>query len=421
MAKKATSNITAKTSKGTAQKNVANRNTPPNIVLQTVIEQKLQVQRIRQNIQAWRLAVTAAENPYQPQRYNLLQTYMDVVLDAHVSACFMQRKNMVMGMEFEVVQGDDRNEELTKMCNKKWFSEFVGHAFDSIPYGFSLVQFDTLINDEFKCVDLVDRIFVKPEFSLVVPTYSAIDGVNFTEPPYSDWCIGVGEKKDLGLLMKVAPLAIWKKNALAAWADFQEIFGAPLRIGKTNLKDSETADNMEKMLRGMGVSAYGMFDTDDVVELIETKRADAYMVFDQMIARCNSEISKLILGQTGTMDEKSFVGSAEVHERILSQGLKADKRLILNALNKQLIPMLEGLGFKFGDFRFDVVEEDEMTLEEKAKIDIEFIKTGMFTMAPEYIKKKYGTELIPIAQPDPNAGDGEAAKNLDKKLKNLYS
>lgn len=415
----ANKNITAKTSKGTSKTNVANKNTPPNIVLKNTIDHKLQVQRIRQNIQVWRNAVTAAENPYSPQRYSLLQTYMDVVIDAHVSACFMQRKNMVMGLEFEVVKGSTKNEELTKMCEKKWFSDFIGHAFDSIPYGFSLVQFDTLIDDEFKCVELVDRNFVKPEFSLVVPTYSAIEGINFTEPPYSDWAIGVGEKKDLGLLMKVAPLAIWKKNALAAWADFQNIFGSPLRIGKTNLKDSETADNMENMLKNMGVAAYGMFDTDDVIELIETKRTDAYMVFDQMLIRCNSEISKLILGQTGTMDEKSFVGSAEVHERILAQGLKADKRLMLNALNKQLIPMLEGLGFNFGDFRFNVVKEDVLTLEEKAKIDIEFLKTGLYTMDPKVIKEKYGTELIPIEQKE-DVDDKDAAKNLNKKLKNLY-
>lgn len=412
-------NITAKTSKGTKETNVADKNTPPNIILKSIVDHQIQVQRIRQNIQLWRLGVTAAENPTNPQRYNLLQTYMDVVLDSHVSACLMQRKNMVMGLEFEVVKDGTRNDELSKMCHKKWFSDFIGHVFDSITYGFSLIQFDTLINDEFKCVELVDRMFVKPEFSVVVPTYSAIDGVNFTEPPFSDWCIGVGEKKDLGLLMKVAPLAIWKKNALAAWADFQEIFGAPLRIGKTNLKDSETADNMEKMLKGMGVSAYGMFDTDDVIELIETKRTDAYMVFDQMIIRCNSEISKLILGQTGTMDEKSFVGSAEVHERILKQGLKADKRLILNALNKQLIPMMEGLGFNFGDFKFDVVKEDQLTLEEKAKIDIEFIKTGLFTMDPKVIKEKYGSELIPIEQ-KPEVDNQDAVNNLNKKLKNLY-
>jgi hypothetical protein len=213
-------------------------------------------------------------------------------------------------------------------------------------------------------------------------------------------------------------LAIWKKNALAAWADFQEIFGSPLRIGKTNLKDGETADNMEKMLKNMGVAAYGMFDTDDVIELVETKRSDAYQVFDQMLVRCNSEISKLILGQTGTMDEKSFVGSAEVHERILQMGLKADKRLILNVLNKQLIPMLEGLGFVFGDFKFNVVKEDALTLEEKAKIDIEFLKTGLFTMDPKVIKEKYGSELIPVVQ---NTVDPVATKKLNEKLKNIYS
>jgi Protein of unknown function (DUF935). len=59
------------------------------------------------------------------------------------------------------------------------------------------------------------------------------------------------------------------------------------------------------------------FDTDDLIELVESNRSDAYNVFDMMIQRCNSEISKLILGQTGTLDEKAYVGSAEVQERVL--------------------------------------------------------------------------------------------------------
>ncbi|MFK5282397.1 hypothetical protein ACI3PL_22835, partial [Lacticaseibacillus paracasei] len=89
--------------------------------------------------------------------------------------------------------------------------------------------------------------------------------VDYTELPYSDWCIGVGQKRDLGLLLKITPLVIWKKNALGAWAEFIEKFGSPIRIGKTDSNDLQSVNNMENMLKNMGVASWGLFKTDDLI------------------------------------------------------------------------------------------------------------------------------------------------------------
>jgi len=37
-------------------------------------------------------------------------------------------------------------------------------------------------------------------------------------------------------------------------------------------------------------------------------------------------------------------------------------------------------------------------LEQKGKFDIELLKTGKFTFTPEYIKEKYGTEVIEVKE-----------------------
>ena len=66
-----------------------------------------------------------------------------------------------------------------------------------------------------------------PEFSLVREnTATVTDGKHFDESPYNNWCIGVGEKKDLGLLMYLCAIRYLEENALAAWAEFAEIFRA---------------------------------------------------------------------------------------------------------------------------------------------------------------------------------------------------
>jgi len=230
-----------------------------------------QVYRVRQDILKWRNAITAAESIQNPQRYYLYQVYNDVVLDAHLTACIQQRKNLTLSTSFCVVDKNGKEDEKkTELIETKWFRDFLDLSLDSIFYGHSLIQFDSLVNDNFNEVNLVPRQFVKPEFSIVTKNWGDTVGINYKEAPFNEFCIGVGKPRDLGLLNKVAPLVIWKKNALSAWAQHQEIFGSPIRIGKTSSRDKKTTDNMDNMLKNMGVAAWGRFDTSDIIELIES-------------------------------------------------------------------------------------------------------------------------------------------------------
>lgn len=370
-------------------------------IMEKIAKFHSQIYRVRQDIGKLKSAITIAENVQNPNRYLLLQTYNDVVLDNHLSACIMQRKNLTLCRGFKVVDkaGND-NEDLTALLKSKWFRQFLNHSLDSIFWGYSLIQFNELEAFNFKSVKLVPRQYVKPEFSVVVDNWGAMEGVNYKESPYKEWCIGVGENDDLGLLMKLSFLAIWKKNAIGAWAEYQEIFGSPMRIGKTGKRDKETRQNMEAMLQNMGTAAWGLFDIDDTIELISTGQSDSFQVFDQLITRCNSEMAKLILGQTATTDEKSFVGSAEVQERILNQVGENDEYFICSVLNDQLLPMLIDLGFGFKGYKIIAIEDDELTLQDRSKIDLELLK--YYDIPADYIEKLYGTPVEKKAVPIDN-------------------
>lgn len=388
-------------------------NRPVNADIRKRITTPTQLYRTRQDIATWRAAVTAAESIHNPQRYMLYKCYNDVVLDAHLTAAINQRKALTLAKEFEVELNDEESEEYEYIVNQKWFYDFVNYALDSKFYGYSLIQFDSVIDNVFKAVELVPREYVKPEFHIVTNNYSVNYGTDYLENPYRNWCIGIGEPRDLGLIMKAAPLVIWKKNAMGAWSEFVEVFGTPLRIGKTNVRDEETRSNMENMLKNMGVAAYGVFDTDDLIELIESNRSDAHQVYNEMISRCNSEISKLILGQTSTLDEKSFVGSAEVHERILDNIGYQDEIFIENVLNTQLVPMMQRLGLLPEGIKICIKSEENITLEQQAKIDIELLKSGKYKFSPEYLKEKYGSDVIEINE----VGSVQDIKN---RLNNIY-
>ena len=380
----------------------------------SVISNNYQLYRIRTDLESYRNAVIAAESIINPQRYRLYQVYKSCELDAHLSACVQQRKNLILCRDYEVKdKNGDENEEKTKIIKAKWFRDLLVYAIDSLFWSHSLVQLDDIVDDKYKCVDLIPRIYVKPEKHIVTTDPTSITGQDYLEKPFSDWCIGIGSSTDLGLYLKAAPLVIWKKNAIGAWAEFIEKFGSPIRIGKTDNNDLEAVNNMENMLRNLGQSAWGVFRTDDIIELIESANRDSFQVYDMMIQRCNSEISKLILGQTGTMDEKAYVGSAEVQERVLEYLSDTDEYFINGVLNDQLVPLMIKHGLLADGDHIYSEEDTDLTIQEKAKIDIDFINTGKFTMDVEYIKEKYNTDLIPVS-------DSSNIGVVKNKLEELY-
>ena len=373
--------------------------------------------RIRTDLLRYRNAVNYAEQPTNPQRFDLYMVYNQVVVDAHVTAAITQRKNLTLQKEWYVYNQDEtENDEKTKLIRTKWFLDFISLCLDSLFYGHSLIQFESIIKlngvEQFKCVELVPRINVKPEFHIVTNSYAALEGTDYLELPYSNWCIGVGDRLDLGLLMKIAPLQIWKKNALGAWAEYSEKFGTPIRILYSDSYDKDTQAKENEMVTKMGTSFAAIIGTDQKFDIKEFNGSDAYQVFDMMIQRCNSEISKLILGQTSTLDEKAFVGSAEVHERVLQSYAYSDEIFVTNIINNQLIPFMNNLGFGLEGCYIGVESEDEFTLQEQSAFDIELLKTGKFTFTPDYIKENYGSEVIEVKEP---------VDNSIPNIKNLYS
>lgn len=379
------------------------------------VDVPLQIYRASKDIGNFKNAVIAAENYLNPQRYELYQIYTNISLDAHLSAAVQQRKFLLMGKEFEVIGANgDVDEKKTALIRKKWFRDYLSLALDSEYWGHSLIQFGSIKDDEYTSVELVPRQFVKPELSIVTKTWGDIQGRNYTDEPWASWCLSVGEKKNLGLYMKAAPLIIWKQAALGAWAEYQEVFGTPVRIGKTNVRDQQTRQNMIEMLMNMASSTWGVFDKDDELQLQDVARSGSSQIFNDMIDRVNREISKLILGQTMTMDDGSSLSQAEVHERILERISEADGHFITSVNNYQLVPMMIKHGLlSIGD-KIRIAESEELSVMEKAKLALEFIKTGKYKMSVENIEEEYDIELEEI-------NEDKGLDRFKNSIEDLYS
>ncbi len=365
------------------------------------VKQKTQIYRISKDVGDYKTAVIAAENWMNPQRYLLYQIYRNIEIDAHLTAVLQQRKNLTLSKTFKFVdkEGEETKVE-TNIFAQTWFREFLNHSLDSIAWGHSLIQFKDIKDNQITGVELIPRQFVKPELHIVAQTWTDITGNDYMESPWKEWCISVGESHDFGLYMKAAPLLIWKQAALGAWAEYQEVFGNPMRYLKTNVLDAATKASGIDMMENMGSSTWAVIDTNDELIISESSQSDAFQVFDQMINRVNSEISKLFLGQTGTTDEKSFVGSAEVQERTLEAYGKNDEHFILSVINDKLLPLLKNLGITFPEgSKVAVSEKEDLTTVEKSTIMLGLINSGKYKVKPDYIDDNFDIEVEEVEEP----------------------
>jgi hypothetical protein len=350
--------------------------------------------RIRTDISTWRSALQYAEQIQFPVRLELYRLYAEVILDAHLSSMIDLRKDYTLSADYIVTKNGVEVPELTEKIKSKWFYDFTNLALDSIFFGFSLIEFGALDDKkEFSCIELVPRQYVKPELGIVGETPASIIGEIYSELPWSNWCIGVGEKTNLGLLAKAAPVVLWKRGAEMAFAEYSEMFGTPLRVMKTDVYDEETRQSAENMMRNMALSAYAVIGKDDEVDLISDKQAAGVeSMFNGLIKTMNNELSKLIVGGTAMSDEKSFVGSAQIHENNFEIICKKDKIMIENIFKYQLVPFLNLHGFGMEGAQIVQAQSSELTLLEQFQIDSELIQLG-FVASASYINKKYGTEL----------------------------
>jgi SPP1 gp7 family putative phage head morphogenesis protein len=353
-----------------------------------------QMYRFNQELKDWKIGINNFEDPFNPVAVDLIRVYNDIIIDAHLSASIDSRIIRTTSKDFKVV--DDKKEELkdeTEVFTSPWFRDFLRFALESKFFGYSLIQFGDLKGKRFKSVELIPREYVYAQKNAVRLTpYSSNDLAYFDEAPYDAWVLGVGKPTDLGLLMKAAPLIIYKKTAIGSWTEFAELFGAPFRLGKTNIRDKELRDNMFDMLENMGRNAFGVFDESDTLEFIRDGKTDSHNVYNQLIERVNSEVSKLILGSTMTMDAGSSRSQSEVHERTSAAINKEDAFFITSLVNDELIPFLNKYhGFNItGAFMFD--DTENTTKAEQFKIDSELIKLG-FNVPKQYLTDTYGTPI----------------------------
>jgi hypothetical protein len=149
-----------------------------------------------------------------------------------------------------------------------------------------------------------------------------------------------------------------KKLGLGAWLSYIDKFGVPPIFVITERMDNYRCEELFEMLENFRMNHFAVLQGNEKTEIPSNYNVDAYNTFEALHKLGDRCISKRVLGQTGTTDEKSFIGSAQVHEKVAESRHKADKLRFTYFFNNEIRPRLIKLSSAYSDFENCVILSD---------------------------------------------------------------
>lgn len=333
------------------------------------------VNQIKAEIQTFKAARAIAEHPIRPDRRPLYAVYHDLIIDDQIITQLRVAFNTILRAPFQIVDAKGNiKKDAADLFRRPWFNSYLRSDVETEFYGHTLLEFNPdMKNGEFTDLVLLPRDQVRPEFGDILETQNDSTGIPYRNSKDYPWTIELGEVDDLGLLQYCCIPAIRKKYSDTDWSIASEKFGMPFLVVRTQSRQDSELDAKEKMAAGFGANGYAILDDQDEIDLLERSgNANAHLVYFDRIKLADEQIAKIINGQNSTSDQKSYVGAAEVHERILNDFTYARMTRIQYNINFVLIPFLVKNGYPLEGCQFqfkELLEKDNQTNGEQAPSD----------------------------------------------------
>ncbi len=292
-------------------------------------------------------ALMSAESIQNPSRQELYGIYRQVELDDQVTA--QQRVALIALQRAPFDLNDSKgqpSEVLHDLLEEPWFADVLRFHLEAEWWGHSLIEFQHAPDGSFERVHLVPRGHVIPEWGLVVQEPGARGGYDFRTNPAGFALLEAGGPEELGVLHKVAIPTIRKRYSDEDWSMYSERFGMPLLDIGTDTRDVKEIQKLERFASEFGRNGYVIRGLNDQIKFEQpTVMGTGHHIYRDRIDYADRQIAKLLNGQTSTSDEKAFVGTAEVHERILNDFSFGRLRRLSYWLNTYFFPFAAANGY----------------------------------------------------------------------------
>lgn len=347
-----------------------------------------------------------------------VKIYRELFCDPHVFACIQSRKAGVLSLEWEINRGLDKTKDaelVEDLLKKLDIHKLINDILDATLFGFQPIE---IMWKKIGNYVLPIELKAKPsewfcfdeENLLKFRTKEHYLGEEL--PPKKFLCPQNNPSYDNPYGERVLSRVFWpvtfKKGGLKFWVVFTEKYGIPHLIGKhPRGATKEETDNLADLLEEMIQDAIAVIPDDSSVEIQEANKSSSAEIFEKLIDKMNSEISKAILGQTLTTEigATGSYAASNTHMAVRQDIIDADKKLVEKTIN-QLIQWIYEINFANAEvpvFELYEPEDVDLTLAQRDKI---LYDTGV-KFTKEYFIKTYGLEeddfdiredIIPINQ-----------------------
>lgn len=374
-------------------------NRPSNIILPK--SKTLSVQTIKK----WKDALTFAQLPENANRKPLLELYESILLDSHLASVIETRVLKIKQSKFKIVDASGKsNPELNKLFEQPWFNSFIFHAVNAKFKGTTVVELWDLNPETMGLanVNLIEPENIIPDKGLIVKENGDQTGYSYKEDPLKPYYIQIGKNKDLGILKDVAPDALTKKFAKASWSEFVEKYGIPPRWVTTDSYSESRENELADMMANMVSNHWAVLKGNEKIEVMNATGKDSYEIFDKLIDRMNSEMTKRVLGQDGTTDAGATgtYGSLKVMQDVSDDRHDADKTDVKDIINSDLLWRLQLISPVYGalkGYTFDWDDSKEMTAAELVDM-VGKLSTAGFEVDTKFITDKTGIPIVGLKQ-----------------------
>jgi len=362
----------------------------------------------KKTIQDWRWSLTSARDINRPNRYDLLDLFVELRLDPFLDSVVNFQKSKLTSINRLV--RDENGKELvdeTKLFNGAWFDQIISAYVDATLQGFNVLEIDSIIKD--RGLFTINKITTIPSKN-VIPEKQLIKQNQYSDSiTYSydgnDYIIEIiiDNNRNLGILSKLAPYLIYKKLAVNSWALFTENYSIPGLIIKTPIQNPDKELQLMNQLDNMGQAIKMVMDTNDEFEYLQPNSQDVYQTFKELIQMVNDQISNQVIGGTLLFSggQGGSYALSNTHESVSALKTKADLKDIERFVNTYLIPQLKRLGLlKNENISFEFQYEEYLTMASRAEIDARMMP--FYTFDKDYLEKTYKIKLDDTILPDTN-------------------
>tara|TARA_A100001391_G_scaffold50885_1_gene30960 strand:- start:37300 stop:38874 length:1575 start_codon:yes stop_codon:yes gene_type:complete len=289
---------------------------------------------------------------FDPERYLELAEDMEE-RDPHYASVLATRKSQVARLEVTVEAASDEKEDVEaaddvrELIRRDGFDDELFDILDAIGKGYSATEI---------IWDTSEGQWVPRELKWRDPRWFVFDQVDGETPllrdagehvplkPYG-WIFHRAKVKSGltirgGLARAVAWTFLFKHFTIKDWAIFCEAYGQPLRLGKYDASATE-ADKRTLMraVANIGTDYAAIVPQSMAVEFIEASLSGSHELYEKRADWLDRQVSKIVLGQTGTTDSQAGSGyaQAKVHDTVKDDIEERDAKQLAASLNRDLI------------------------------------------------------------------------------------